>query len=58
MEPTRLTVLEQEMERLRGELHQTANTDPRHWSQATLLPISKQLDALIVEYYKEKKKQM
>ncbi|BCU82045.1 hypothetical protein JIR001_18280 [Polycladomyces abyssicola] len=57
MEPTRLTVLEQEMERLRGELYQT-DTDPRHLSEATLLPISKKLDALIVEYYKEKKKQM
>lgn len=58
MGPTRLAVLEREMERLRSEMYQTADADLTHLSQSTLLPISKRLDALIIEYYKEKKKQM
>lgn len=50
----RLKWLESELERLRMKLYHVAGEEPfHHLSHSRVLPISEQLDVLIVEFMKE-----
>lgn len=53
----RLQRMEKEMENLRKQLHQVVNGQRKNLSdQQVVLPMSKKLDVLIIEYLKELKK--
>jgi hypothetical protein len=56
IETLRIRRLEEELERLRNELHQSVNGEPSRLADSKVLPLSRRLDALIVELQKEKKK--
>ncbi|MBA4602097.1 aspartyl-phosphate phosphatase Spo0E family protein [Thermoactinomyces mirandus] len=45
----RIRRLQKEMERLRNELYQSVNGEPERLMDAHVLPLSEQLDVLIVE---------
>lgn len=45
----RIRRLQEEMERLRKELYQSVNGEPERLTDAHVLPLSEQLDVLIVE---------
>ncbi len=54
----RLQWLESELERLRMKLYQATGKEPiHHLSHSRALPISQQLDLVIVEFLKEKNRQ-
>jgi hypothetical protein len=55
MERTRLRRIEKEMERLRTKLHRSVNGEASRLSDSWILPVSQQLDQLILEYYRELK---
>lgn len=59
MEKTvRLQWLESELERLRMKLYQiSSQTSASHLSHSQMLPVSEQLDVVIVEFMKEQRKQ-
>ncbi|AUS09121.1 hypothetical protein C1X05_09825 [Laceyella sacchari] len=50
-----LSHLEQEMERLRSQLHQSVEGEPSRLSAEHVLPLSKRLDTLIVAMQKAKR---
>lgn len=56
MESPSLKELETRVEALRRELHQKIGDDTTNLSSASLLLLSKELDALILEYMKAKQK--
>lgn len=53
----RMKRLEEELERLRTELHCLVDGEPSRLLDSRVLPISRKLDLLIVELQKEKNKQ-
>lgn len=53
----RLRRLESEVERLRRSLYEAVAGERSRLTSSQVLPVSKELDALIIEYYKEKSKQ-
>lgn len=56
MESPSLKELETRVEALRRELHKKIDDDITNLSSASLLLLSKELDALILEYLKAKQK--
>lgn len=56
VECLRIRRLEEELERLRTELHQSVNGEPSRLTDSQVLPLSRRLDALIVEVQREKRK--
>ncbi len=56
VETLRIRCLEEELERLRSELYKSVGGEPSRLSDLRILPLSKQLDALIVEVQREKSK--
>lgn len=56
MESPSLKELETRVEALRRELHKKIDDDITNLSSASLLLLSKELDALILEYMKAKQK--
>ncbi|MCS1351262.1 aspartyl-phosphate phosphatase Spo0E family protein [Mechercharimyces sp. CAU 1602] len=56
MNTARLRMLEEEMEKVRTRLYQAVAGHPARLDQAGVLPISRRLDRLIVEYQKERNK--
>lgn len=58
MEKTiRLKQLENELERLRVKLYQAVGETPSQLNHPQVLPISQQLDLVIVEFLKEQERQ-
>lgn len=49
-----LNRLEKELERVRKKLHQSVKGEPSRLLDPTVLPISRELDLLIVEYQNRK----
>jgi hypothetical protein len=43
------------MERLRAKLHRSVNGEASRLNDSCILPVSQQLDQLILEYYRELK---
>lgn len=52
---SRLNRIEKEMERLRAILHRSVNGEASRLNDSCILPVSQQLDQLILEYYRELK---
>jgi Spo0E like sporulation regulatory protein len=53
----RMEELEAMLERLRGELYKLVDGNPAHLSDARVLPLSCQMDALIVQIQRAKRSQ-
>ncbi|SEN44455.1 Spo0E family sporulation regulatory protein-aspartic acid phosphatase [Lihuaxuella thermophila] len=56
VETLRIKWLEEELERLRTELHKSVGGEPSRLSDSRVLPLSRRLDALIVEVQREKRR--
>ncbi len=57
VETGRLRRLESEVERLRKRMYEAVAGEQSRLTSSQVLPVSRELDALIIEYYKEKAKQ-
>ncbi|MBA4494383.1 Spo0E family sporulation regulatory protein-aspartic acid phosphatase [Paenactinomyces guangxiensis] len=56
VEMLRIRRLEEELERLRTKLYQSVDGEPSRLADSRVLPLSRRLDALILEIQKEKEK--
>lgn len=56
MNSGRLKALESEVEQLRMDLYKAVKGKRTRLASTNVLPVSKRLDALIIEYHKEKLK--